>query len=92
MGFIVNVDQVTIGIAFGTKRENDKMITILVGITMDGTVLPLQIIYSGENKNCIPIVNFPSLWHITYTLSLCAYKLLYHETVCETHFVTLYQV
>ena len=34
---------------------------------MGGKFLPAQVIYGGKTPPCIPKVDFPSSWHITYT-------------------------
>ena len=35
--------------------------------TMTGDFLPPQIIYQGKTKRCLPTVDFPSDWDITFT-------------------------
>lgn len=47
--------------------NNDKrQITAVFGGTMDGDFLPVQLVYQGKTEKCLPKVDFPSEWHITY--------------------------
>jgi len=34
-----------------------------------GDFLPVQLVYGGKTKKCLPVVSFPESWHITYTHS-----------------------
>ena len=34
---------------------------------MTGDFLPLQLVYQGKTTRCLPQVNFPDDWHITYS-------------------------
>ena len=47
---------------FGDKRQ----ITITVGVSMSGEMLPLQILYAGKSERCHPAYSFPpdfAIWH-----------------------------
>lgn len=47
--------------------DDKREITALLSISMDGKMLPCQIIYAGKTKRCIPEINFPPQWHVTYS-------------------------
>ena len=47
--------------------HDKRQITAVFANTMDGDFLPPQIIYSWKTKKCLPSVEFPEDWHITYT-------------------------
>ena len=55
----------------GTKRvpiitaADQRQITVVFAGTLTGSFLPLQLIYKGTTKRCLPTVKFPSDWHIT---------------------------
>ena len=57
----------------GSKRveiagiDDKRQITAVFGGTMAGDFLPPQLIYQGKTSKCLPCVNFPSSWHITFT-------------------------
>ena len=57
----------------GSKRVeivglNDKrQITAVFGGTLCGKFLPIQLVYQGKTSRCIPSIDFPKSWHITYT-------------------------
>lgn len=57
----------------GAKRvemvgtSDKRQITAVVCGTMDGKVLPFQLIYEGKTSACLPKCNFPEGWHITCT-------------------------
>ncbi len=48
-------------VGFSDKRQ----ITAVICGTMDGHVLPLQLIYEGKTKACLPKCVFPDGWHVT---------------------------
>ncbi len=56
----------------GSKRveiagiDNKRQITAVFAGTMAGEFLPPQLIYQGKAAKCLPLVEFPSDWHITY--------------------------
>ena len=57
----------------GSKRVeiigvNDKrQITGVFAGTLAGDFLPVQLVYQGKTKKCLPHVDFPKEWHITST-------------------------
>ena len=64
----------------GSKRVeiagiNDKrQITAVFANTMSSDFLPPQIIYAGKTSRCLPSVQFPDDWHVTYTQNHWATK------------------
>ncbi len=81
---IINWDQTPLKIApssnwtmekRGTKRveisavDDKRQITGVFGCTLAGDFLPIQLIFTGTTKKCLPKVDFPSDWDITYTAS-----------------------
>lgn len=50
-------------IGLGDKRQ----ITAVVCGTLSGEFLPLQLIYAGKTKACLPTANFPKDWLLSYT-------------------------
>ena len=50
-------------IGLGDKRQ----ITAVFAGTMSGVFLPPQLIYKGKTKACLPKVDFPESWDITFT-------------------------
>ena len=57
----------------GSKRveivavDDKRQITAVFAGSLAGDFLPLQLIYKGTTKRCLPQVNFPSDWHITHS-------------------------
>ena len=58
----------------GTKRveiagiEDKRQITAVFACTMSGKFLPMQLIYKGTTRKCLPKhVEFPSDWDVTNT-------------------------
>lgn len=57
----------------GSKRveiagiEDKRQITAVLAGTMSGKFLPPQVIYAGKTPRCLPSVEFPKDWDITYT-------------------------
>ena len=47
--------------------DDKRQITAVLGIALDGSFLPPQLIYQGKSPNCLPQVRFPDDWHITHT-------------------------
>ncbi|KAG1714201.1 DNA-binding protein SATB2 [Nymphon striatum] len=50
-----------------TGLDDKKKITGLMGISMSGNLLPLQLIYKGTTSSCHPNHRFPDDWHITHS-------------------------
>ena len=57
----------------GSKRVeivgvNDKrQITAVFAGSLAGDFLPVQLVYQGKTKKCLPYVEFPANWHVTAT-------------------------
>ena len=57
----------------GSKRveiagvEDKRQLTAVLAGTMSGKFLPPQVIYGGKTPKCLPSVEFPKDWDITYT-------------------------
>ena len=57
----------------GSKRveisgiDDKRQITAVFAVTLDGSFLPIQLIYYGKSHACLPSTKFPSDWHITYS-------------------------
>ena len=61
--------------AEGTKRvevagkDIKRQLTAVLGGSMAGEFLPPQLIYQGKTSRCLPYVDIPDEWHITYTIN-----------------------
>ena len=57
----------------GSKRveiagiEDKRQITAVFGCTITGDFLPIQIIYKGKTKKCLPSFAFPPDWQATFS-------------------------
>ena len=57
----------------GSKRVkisgiyDKRQITVVFAVTLDGSFLPIQLIYCGRSRACLPPTKFLSDWHITYS-------------------------
>ena len=57
----------------GAKRveiaglDDKHQITVLLSCTMDGKLLPTQVIYAGKTPACLPKVQYPADWYLTYS-------------------------
>ena len=57
----------------GSKRveiagiDDKRQITVLFGCYNIGDFLPIQIIYKGKTKRCLPSFAFPPDWHATFS-------------------------
>ena len=57
----------------GSKRvkisgiDDKRQITAVFAVTLDGSFLPIQLIYCGRSRACLPPTKFLSDWHITYS-------------------------
>ena len=48
--------------------DDKRQITAVFACSMSGKFLPMQLIYKGTTKRCLPKdVKFPSDWHVTHT-------------------------
>ena len=50
-------------------KDDKRQITACFAGTMEGDFLPPQLVYEGKTPHCLPQVDFPSDWHITYSSS-----------------------
>ena len=48
-------------------KDDKRQITTVFAGSMTGDFLPLQLVYQGKTTRCLPQVNFPDDWHITYS-------------------------
>ena len=48
-------------------KYDKRQITAVFSDSMTGDFLPLQLVYQGKTIHCLPQVNFPDDWHITYS-------------------------
>ena len=57
----------------GSKRvkiigiDDKSLITAVFSGTLAGDFLPPQLIYQGKTTKCLPSVDFPQDWHVTYS-------------------------
>ncbi len=57
----------------GSKRveiagiDDKRQITAVFGCSVTGDFMPIQIIYKGTTKRCLPSFAFPPDWHVTYS-------------------------
>ncbi len=57
----------------GSKRveiagiDDERQITAVFACSITGDFLPIQLIYKGKTKKCLPTYSFPSDWHITFS-------------------------
>ena len=47
--------------------DDKRQITVVLAGTLTGELLPLQLIYQGKTKQCLPRVKFPDDWLISFT-------------------------
>ena len=47
--------------------DDKREITILLGISMSGSMVPPQVIYAGKTNKCHAEITFPQLWNITHS-------------------------
>ena len=65
---------------------------------MTGKLLPLQLVYQGKTKVCLPTVSFPAAWDVTFSLSHWCNEITMHHYVqnaivlyvCQCHKENLY--
>ena len=51
-----------------TKGVDEKrQITATFAISMTGSFLPIQLIYEGKNRTCLPNYDFPKGFNVTYS-------------------------
>ena len=47
--------------------DDKQQITIVLAAAMNGKLLPLQLVYQGKTKACLPTVDFPTDWDVTFS-------------------------
>ena len=47
--------------------DDKRQITATFGVTLPGEFLPMQVIYQGKTKRCLPKYKFPDTFNITHT-------------------------
>ena len=50
-----------------TAVDDKRQITAVFGGSLTGDFLPIQLIYQGTTKRCLPTVEFPRDWHVTFS-------------------------
>jgi hypothetical protein len=50
-----------------TGIDDKRQVTVVMGNTATGTLLPPQVIYQGKTTKCHPTFKFPSDWDITHS-------------------------
>ena len=50
-----------------TGNQDKHQITAVFAVMMNGNFLPPQLVYTGKIPKCLPKVDFPKHWDITYT-------------------------
>ena len=69
---VLNLDQTPSKFVPGSrstlaKKKVQPMITLTFAVTLNGTFLPMHIIYGGKTKKCLPRgVKFPSTFSLSY--------------------------
>ena len=48
-------------------KDDKREITACFAGSMEGNFLPPQLVYEGKTPRCLPQVNFPNDWHVTYS-------------------------
>ena len=48
-------------------KDDKHQLTAVFGGSMAGDFLPPQLIYQGKTRRCIPKVDFPGDWHVTFS-------------------------
>ena len=48
-------------------KDDKRQITSVLAGSMAGDLLPVQLVYQGKTSHCLPKVDFPEDWHITYS-------------------------
>ena len=79
---IINLDQTPLSYVspgkytFNMKRakhvaingvDDKRQITATFAVSVSGDFLPMQLIYAGDTKRCLPKFPFPRSFHVTYT-------------------------
>ena len=51
--------------------DNKRQITATFAVSAEGDFLPMQLIYAGETKRCLPKFDFPKNFNVTFTKNHC---------------------
>ena len=49
------------------RKDDRRQITACFAGTMTGDFLPTQLVYEGKTSRCLPKLNFPNDWNVTYS-------------------------
>ena len=67
---IFNIDYVKLSLTSGMKQSsNENHITLVLGVSFKGQLLPLQVVFAGIDETCFPKFEFPKDWNVTYSKS-----------------------
>ena len=47
--------------------DDKRQITVALAGSLTGELLPLQLVYQGKTKQCLPKIKFPEYWLISFT-------------------------
>ena len=50
-------------------KDDKRQLTAVLAGSMSGKFLPPQLIYQGKTTRCLPYYEFPSDWHITFSVN-----------------------
>lgn len=65
---IFNIDQIKLSLTTGMKQsDHSNHITLVLGVSMLGVLLPLQIIFAGLDETCFPKFELPNEWIPSYS-------------------------
>ena len=73
------------------QSTNKKQITGNLAVTASGHILPMQLIYQGKTKACLPKTKFPEGFHVTQTKNHWSNEetsKLYVEKVLDPYFIS----
>ena len=48
-------------------KDDKRQLTAVLGGSMAGDFLPIQLIYQGKTKQCFPKAKFPADWDVTFS-------------------------
>ena len=52
-----------------SRKDDKRQITAVFAGSMVRDFLPVQLVYQGKTSCCLPKINSPEGWHITYSVS-----------------------
>ena len=50
-------------------KDDKRQLTAVLAGSMSGKFLPPQLIYQGKTTRCLPHYEFPSDWHVTFSVN-----------------------